>query len=276
MALPDDLRKILWGSPFGSVYPPKDNPPPPPEDGRTIALRILRQYIAALTFYRLGEVDAQGKRGGAVAFQIPERDIFIEWPDHEEEMRFPSIVFLSGGPADYGVIGLTSYVEEDTRDVYAPGTVVQWMSEYTEKLVVEIWAEKRAMRRALLSGLESALSPTEQMYGIRFRMPDYFDQLVCFSVMGREVFDEQDGARGRRRARLTLDMRFHVVALVNYVSLTTTLKTEVDVDEDTGLATVLDPSGPTDARPLLGIDDIRPLTLPRGPLGPTTPFDDDC
>lgn len=272
----DKLRAILWGTPFGEVFPAKENPPPLPEDGRTIALRILRDYVSELVFYRLAGIDENGKRRPPIPFQIEPADIYIEWPDNEENMRFPSLVFLSTGPANYNVIGLTSYVEEGSKDVYGPGTVLQWMSEYTEKVSLEIWASKKSERRAILAGLETALTPTEQMYGLRFRMPNYYNELVCFTVESRELIDDGDAVKNRRHARVTIEMRFNVVALVNYVTVNPFMKVDVDSDADTGAIITLDPNAPTDARPLLRIDDARPNTLPRGPLGGTTPFDKDC
>jgi hypothetical protein len=199
-----------------------------------VALRILRRYLAALEFRRPGEKCADGSRGESIPFKIPTRNIHIGWPDYEVDLEanFPSLVFLHQ-TAEYVSLGLNSYVQEETRDRYAPGTVVQWQSEYQEEVIVEIWANKRAELRSLLAGIEVALSPTEPMYGIRFRMPDYFDQLVCFAPVSRQEFDEQDSARNRRRARLIVEMRFTIVALVNIgFPLINVVKSTFDVDPD--------------------------------------------
>jgi len=242
--LPDAIRKLLFGTPFGEVYPAREPPPPLALDGRTVALRLLRRYLAALTFYRTGAtvIDPETRQptaGAPVAFAIPENSIHIEWPDYEEDLVFPCISLLATAPAEMLAIGLTGYVEENSRDVFAPGTIVQWMSEYKENIALEIWASSKAERRAILSGLEAALSPTEQMYGLRFSMPDYFNELVCFTVSNREIFEDPDAARNRRRARLMIEMRFNLVALVNYNPLVGIVKVEVDVDQDTNEAVVL-------------------------------------
>lgn len=234
MAEKDNVLDLLFGDPFGRVYPPKENPRVLSVDGRTVALRILKRYLRELTFYLPGGRDPNtGKACADVPFRFREDDIHVEWPDNEEDLRFPSIVFLSTGAAKYDAIGLTTYVEEKTRDVYAPGTVLQWMSEFTENFVIEIWATKRAERRSVLAGIEAAVTPTEQMYGLRFRMPDYFNELVCFTAMGREIFDEPDAVRGRRRARINMEMRFNQVRLVNYAELAviTQVQTDIDMDE---------------------------------------------
>lgn len=244
-----NVRDLLQGTPFGETFPARPNPPPLSVDGRTAVLRVLKRYIAALVFYLPGGRNDAGVALPARPIRIPPEDIHIEWPDNEASMRFPSIVFLSTAPAEYDAIGLTAYLEEKTRDVHGLGTVLQWQSEYVENLAVEIWASKKAERRSILAGLETALTPTEQMYGLRFKVPDYYGELVCFTVQSRELFDETDAVRNRRRARLVVQVRFNIVALVNYAELTTVAKTSVDVDEDTNMAVTIDVNAPSDDRP---------------------------
>jgi hypothetical protein len=263
------LRKLIFGTPWGETFPPRDQPTQPVSDGRTAALEILKRYISELIFFRAGPVGGQPE-----PFQIPPENIHIEWPDNEEDMVFPSIVFLSASPIEYAMIGFSGYIEEKTKDVYQPGTVLQWQYEHTETVAIEIWASKRAERRAILAGLESALTPTEAMYGLRFRVPNYFNQLVCFAAMTREMFEDPDAARNRRRARVNVEMRFNAVALVNYTLLDTVLKTEVDVDEDTGIAVGdLAPTRPEGILENFGGEKPRPPDLPPlTPCSPASPF----
>lgn len=228
---PQSMRKFLppGVTPFGEVFPQRPNPPNLPLDGRTIALKILKQYFAELGFFRMGAPNQS-----PIGFRIPARDIYIEWPDDETKLQFPSIVMM-GAPADYEVIGLTAYVEEDTRDIYQKGTVLQWQAEYTELIEVEIWTNTRAERRAVIAGIETAMSPTEQLSGLRFKMPDYYNELVCFTLMTRELIDNPDSARGRRNAKVSIHMRFNVVALVNATDLRPIVETVTDVDLETGI-----------------------------------------
>jgi hypothetical protein len=249
------IRSLLVGDPWGELHPPRDNPPPLSEDGRTVALRIFKLYLSELVFYRrMGEGVAPSR------FQIPEKDIHIEWPDYEADMVFPSIVLQAIGPATYNPIGLGGYIEEKSLHVYAPGTAVQWQNEYTETFAIDIYASKKSERRAIIAALIPALSPTEQMYGIRFHMPDYYEQLVCFSLEDREIFEDADAARNRRRARVRVEMRYNDVALVNVGGLTVQMKVHVDADAQTGEAITLD----TEVVP----DDRDPSLPPlaRGPI----------
>lgn len=221
------ILDLLQGWPFGKTFPTKPNPAPPARDGRTIALRTFRDYITSLVFYR------PLINGMTEPFQVPSEHFHIEWPDAIDDLKYPSMAVIPGKNT-YDTIGLTAYVDEATRDVYAPNTVVQWQYEHTEMIMLEVWTNTIPERRSILAGIEAAMIPTETLAGIRFRMPDYFDQLVCFTVMESELIDDMDSARARRRARISVEMRFTNVVLINANDMHTTVQTNVDVDEDTG------------------------------------------
>lgn len=239
MSFPAQLRSLLVGSPFGEVFPARPTPPRPTNDGRTAALEILKRYISLLTFRRAGAIG-----GPPIPFRIASENIHIEYPDHEVTYEQPSVVFMQTEDGIYEPIGLTSAIDEETFGVYAPGTVVQTQSEYTENFILEAHAALKPERRAMVVGLESALVPTEQMYGIRFRMPAYFNQHVCFSLSARRFNEEPDAARHRRIAQMKIEMRYNVVALVNAVTMRPVVKVNTDVDINTGEAVVLDPKNP--------------------------------
>lgn len=239
MSFPASLRSLLVGTPFGEVYPGRVAPPPPTQDGRTAALEILKRYIGLLTFRRAGAVG-----GPPIPFKIAAQNIHIEWPDHEVDRETPSVVFLQTEDGMYDAIGLTAAVDEETKDVYAPGTVLQTQSEYRETFTLEVHASLKPERRAIVVGLEQAMTPTEQMYGIRFRMPAYFDQHVCFTLNSRRFNEDPDSARHRRVAQLKIEMRYNVVALINVVTMRPLIKVNTDVDQDTGEAVTLDTSDP--------------------------------
>ena len=236
-SLPAAVAALIKGRIYGLVYPVRAQPAPLSVDGRTIALRTLAQYIAALTFYRPGAPGCQ-----PIPFTIPVEHFFIEQPDTKQSMPFPSISVVHD-TAKYDVIGLVSYVEEDSFGIYGAGTVVQWMSEYIEDIQLEVWCNTKAERRAILGGIETSMSPTEQQSGVRFHMPDYFDQLVCFELNDRKLIDGPDAARGRRSATLGIKMRFNIVKLINATTMQPSIVTAVDVTAD-GTPVTLDPSNP--------------------------------
>lgn len=232
------------GTPFGDVAPLREVGLPPLVDGRTVALRTLKKYLGEVTFYRHGgySLNAAGAKieNPPIDFRIPARDIHVEWPDSVEDLAMPSLAFLSTREAEYEAIGMTSYVEEDTVDKYEPGTVLIWLYEFVETFSIEVWCETKAQRRAIVAGIERALCPLEYMSGVRFKMPDYYDQLVCFALQGRELVDDDFAVRNRRRARMSVEMRHNVVALVpvNPLELTASLEVGEEVAEgDEGPAT---------------------------------------
>lgn len=229
-----ELRALIFGNPFGEVYPPRKNPPPPVEDGRTVALRILKKYFRELVFVRRGGKDANGVEQPPIQFQIPERDIHVEWPDNPEDVHLPAIALLAEDRGEFDAIGQTTYVDEESRDKYGPDTILIWMSEYQETFVVELWCQTKAQRRAMIAGLEVAFSPLQQMAGIRFKMPDYFDQLVCFELQNKEIVEDDLAVRNRRRARFRVLMRFNVVALVNAADFSPVLVLDESPDSSEG------------------------------------------
>jgi hypothetical protein len=220
MAFSDALRALIVGNPFGEVDPPRPRPMGLSTDGRTAAFRVLRRYISELDFYR-----SMGPGRSPERFRIAEEAFQIEWPDNEVALLMPSLS-VTAAAATYDTIGLNAYLEPDSLDVWAPGTMLQQQSEYKETFQLQIWASKRSERRSLFAGLESQLTPTEQMYGLRLRMADYYNQTVCFTLQGRMVTDSEESARDRRTGYLEIEMRFNVVSLVNVTDLTTTVVVE--------------------------------------------------
>lgn len=235
MKLSKEVRDAIVGNFWGEVYPRRDRPSFPIYDGRTAALRILKKYITELVFFRSGGVDEHGAAKDPIPLRLAERDVHVEWPDDESELRLPAVALLAQGTAEYESLGLTTNVEEDTYDVYAPGTVLIDLAEHVENVAIEVWAETKAQRRALLAGLEIALSPLEQMSGIRFRCPDYYGQFACFSLGSKEYVDDDQAFFARRKGRLVVELRIKVVALVNVNLLEPQARVEVDADEDTGV-----------------------------------------
>jgi hypothetical protein len=229
-----EVRALLAQDPFGEdVFPRRENLLPLSKDGRTVALETLRMYLADLTFRRPGGRDKQSKATlPPIEFKIPESRIYVEWPDDEVELELPAIALLGEAQADYDSIGLTNYVDESSYGKYSPGTVVTWMGEYVENFALEIWAETRQQRRAMLVGIEQALSPFQQMAGLRFRMPDYYDQLCCFALQSRQIMDDEDAAQVRRKAKMVIELRYNCVAAVNVEPMTPTVAIEVDVEGD--------------------------------------------
>lgn len=209
MSTPKNAHDQVWGYPWGEVDPKRPILPLPSVDPRTLAVRWLARYLSELTFYRPGNVGEP-----PIALQVPYDRIFVEPPDDDVQMQYPSMVVLGDEGEQYEAIGLgTSYLIEGTHDRYLPGTALQRQYQHHEFFTLEVHTTKKPERRALMAGIGVALNPTEAMYGLRLLMPDYYDQTVCFTLDSATRV-EDDYVRGRRVARIRLEMTFDVVALV--------------------------------------------------------------
>lgn len=194
---------------YGEVFPPRPAQPLPTTDARTYALRAFADFIATLNFRRAGATPGQ-----AIEFSIARENIHIEQPDNMEDGVFPSIAFLPGR-ATYDYFGLgPPYMDEATFGVFAPGTVLITPGEYKESFTLEVWASKRAERRAVLAGLEAALLNEETSTATRIELPAYYGLVASFSLDQRELVDD-DAARNRRRGHMMITLSVPIAQLVN-------------------------------------------------------------
>lgn len=210
------LARILRGTPFGAVFPPRPPPPNPSVDGRTHALRALRTYLREVTF-QLPD-PPHGTKSFRIEHSPTQPRIHIGRPDWAQELLLPSIVFTAG-EQEYLPIGLTPQTFEDSRDRYGAGTVLTCSYEYQEKVGVEVWASTKAQQRALLAGVEAALQPVEEFAGIRLVLPDFYAETARFTPLSRTNVDDDDAGRRRRRTDLVFEMNFNLVRLVRYVEV---------------------------------------------------------
>jgi len=108
---------------------------------------------------------------------------------------------------------------EESWNVYAPGTVLVLLGEYSEQITVEVWGSHRAERRALLTGIARGLRASSDTYPIRIRLPEHYDRTAEFWLEAGQHIDDPDVVRGRRRGHLFVNMRASEVQLVNVVTM---------------------------------------------------------
>lgn len=230
MGFSDFIKSVLVGFPWGEVYPTREVAPVPPAfDGRTAALTTLATYLSELTFFR------QNKPGEPmIAFQVPRERIYVEFPDDEAETRLlPAIALISAGEGNYNALGLAlTEIDEASRDKYGRNTALVPMSNYVENITIEVLCKTKQERRALREGMQAALNPSEAMAGIRFRMPDYFDQ-VCTFVVNSSTMDESEMSMKQRYSlKMNIELSFVEVRLVNVSPLEPVITSFVDQDPD--------------------------------------------
>jgi hypothetical protein len=221
------VRSALFGTPWGFSDPPK----PPVVQGaqlaldvRTVALRVLREYVTGIVFYL---------PPGNLAFRMDPANFPLEQADYVEDMKMPSMVVTGSPEQQYEAPWFRPFLLEDTRDRFGVGTVLKVESEHVETLRLEVWASKEPELRSLLAGLETAFNPVEELSGLQLRMDAYYGAPCIFTLQKREGFADADGGKGRRRAAMVLELRAPVLSLVRYL----TMINEVGVVVDTDLAT---------------------------------------
>lgn len=226
-------RDFIVGEPFDAIPPVPDQPIRVTNDFRTAALSRLKQYLSEIIFYRSGGINPTTQGPNApIPFQIPAEDILIGWPDNERELLMPSLVFIALEPGVYSIVGLGQQVIEESRNKYGYNTALQNMSNYVEKFAIEIWSSKKAEERCILAGIEYAMNPVQNNRGVRFRVPEYYDSTVEFTFETREIFDDENVVRNRRRSRVYITMEFRIVALIKVNELITQYTVAVDYCND--------------------------------------------
>lgn len=228
MSFTDRILNLIVGIPWGETSSGRAAPPPPANDGRTAALNVLADFISELTFYRRGDDNKP-----TIAFQLPRDRIFVEAPDAEQEYReLPAMALVASGEANYNSLGLGSSVDEDTYGKYAPATALTAQSDYREIVFIDILCKTKQERRAIREGLVHAMNPTEFMYGLRLRMPDYFNQVATYSLNTSSTIDDAlEAAKNRRSLRVSFELSFVEVRLVPFERLVPQFRLDVDTDE---------------------------------------------
>lgn len=227
------LRVLGPGTtPFGLVSPARPPPRPLPVDGRTIALLQLREYITNLDL-----LVSTGPGKPPERFNILPENFHIEWPDGEEDLKFPAVTILPAA-ADYEELSFPPFLLEDTKDVYGRGTAVQVACAWQETLKMEIHATRSAQRQGIKAAIETQMNPLEELGGLRLAMPGYFGETCRFTMTTGEVVDGPDSAKARRKCQLGLLLEHNVVRLVDYVTL------RPAVTMDVGLTVQVDQRNP--------------------------------
>lgn len=206
-----------------TVAPFRAPPPLPALDARTIALRTFRKFLSLLDFRREGAIN-----GEPITFNIPERDIHIEQPDNVSELVFPSIVFIPArGTLDGYGIG-PGILIDDSLDLFGKGTALVYLGEYTETFTLEVWGSKPGERRGMLAAIETAMLLNPMVWMLRLKLPDYFDNVASFWPVQREVVDDADTAKNRRRGQVFVMMSVPWIAQVNAKTLQPLVRVDFD------------------------------------------------
>lgn len=201
------LARLIAGRVLGSSAPGRVRQFPE-RDGREAALRVLRQYVAAIPF------DDPSKPGQSL--RIAPEDVHADFADPEQEPRLPAAGVVSAeANLDFDYLGATILLD-DTYGCFGQGTALALFGWHDELIVLEVWCRDVPQRRAVVAGLKLALHADEDRACVDLRLPDYFGRTARFYLVGAHVIDEPESLRGgRRRALLRLRLKVPEVVLVD-------------------------------------------------------------
>jgi hypothetical protein len=197
-------------------------------DGRTCALQALGRFLTENLYRRRGNAgDAPVASGQvpALALVLQPSNFFVDEPDGEQDMQFPSIVCL-GGSAE-----MTTGSNEptgDSVDVYGVGTAVvpQWLHD--ETFTMKIYGTQLGELRGLVGGVTQLLQPAQGVQCVRLVLPDYYGEVARFTLVGAEWPEGADAARNRRYATLRIQLEFKVCRLVAYQAIVPVVQSDVE------------------------------------------------
>jgi len=145
--------------------------------------------------------------------------IFLDWPDSEDDLLpIPSVTIHSPQEVETTSPGPQSGqpLMEETIDLYCPGTALRRLYELRANLTVVGWVANKDDRAGLRRGFVEAFSePGDNRLGRRVIVPEYYDRVARFDLLGIQYEDTVDFARSKQwpiSARFEADIQ--AVALV--------------------------------------------------------------
>ena len=222
MAVFDSLSPTTIALIPGTVatYAPNTVTPP---SARSVALKQLFDYIAELTFYRAD------RNGRSIAFQIHRHAMYEEWPDNEVELELPCLAIVPG-KGEYIATGFGPWEDLSTFNTYGEGTVVQALgTDFSELMMLEVWGASKGERRAVLTGMEAAFSPIEDQFGLKLKLPNYYDEIAYFTPNSSSIVDDANSARNRRVGRMEVLFRIPLLRLITAVKMDNRVVVQVTV-----------------------------------------------
>lgn len=151
------------------------------EDVRTAIARGLREYLEQLS------IDWKGRPLRFV-------EVMQTWADNEQPTKFPSAVLVASEQLAYDRSNLSPQVVRA-----ASGEGLRFVCEGVQQFRLVIWANDKVERAGLVAMVESAMTPTTWMYGLRLELPFYFNARARYEPLGVAYDDASDSAQKRWR-----------------------------------------------------------------------------
>ncbi len=200
-------EEILSGVRWNQVWPPQTPPGLKDNSARDYALDRLFDYLSHVVWRHTGT------EGSTVEFEIERCRMFVEQPESSVKLKFPAVAVLPNTNAPEAPWLHSPVVLEDTYDRFGEKTVLVKTAELSEDIVLDMWFETRAQRRAVQAGLEGPVLTTE-MGPLYLTLPDYFDRVAVFNFVSSRRFDGDFAVKNRRELQVTINLRVECVFLV--------------------------------------------------------------
>jgi hypothetical protein len=196
-----------------AVWPDRPAQALPSYDARNAALKQFRRFLSTLMFQRSGPI--ADDTATSIPFRVPIENIHIYQPDDIKMAKMPGFgIVPSLGVTEAFGLGPND-PEEDSFDVWSPGTVLVVTGDYQENFTLEVWGSKQAERRALVAGVKAAMMVSQDSSALRLRLTEYYDRAASFQILDTIYVDGDEVARNRRRALITIQLQVSEVALIN-------------------------------------------------------------
>jgi hypothetical protein len=180
--------------------------PAPKLDVRNAAAETLAAYLGGVIFVIAG--------GKAEDKEFRLSEVLPNWPEADVELKYPS-ASIDDGPAPYEAHDFVPTMQEDTYNVFCPGTVIWKTGELVVEFQVDFWTNTEATRQAIAAGLPRIFNPTETRSGVLLAgHPDYFHRAVRCTLLDVDRNDGEDSTYDReRRLRTVVKAEIDVVHL---------------------------------------------------------------
>lgn len=156
-------------------------------DCRTALARGLKEYLEQL---RVSTADGTGAGGREIRFN----QVLQTWAESEVPTKWPAAIVYALEAGTYDADSLSP----STFDL-GSGLTIRQVAEFTQNLVIEIWATDPIERMALVGMLEDALDPVDWMTGLRLELPHYHNARATFEKTSMAYLDTADDAQRRWR-----------------------------------------------------------------------------
>lgn len=184
------------------IQGPRNTAPLKPGPRPPTRLVTQPEYQLTLTPYRECDAHTALARGlaeylGQQSIEIGGRRLqlttFSQWAEPEDNVRYPALAVGAGEG---------TYLRGFTPDGFIPmedGQQLQVITEFDQKLTLEMWANDPRERAMLVAMVEECMNPVDWMYGMRLMLPFYHSTTATYELLTSTYMDSAEDAVAKFR-----------------------------------------------------------------------------